>query len=86
VPVRSRQVQDARNAGWTALLVVASASLVAACAMPEAASGEVRERPVYRTGSNLPVKDADVPSRTQVGAPASNPLPPVGMPPRPGGG
>jgi len=86
VPARGRQVRNARNAGWGVLLAVASASLVVACAMPEAASGEARERPVYRTGSNLPVKDADVPSRTQVGAPTSNPLPPIGMPPRPGGG
>jgi hypothetical protein len=75
---------DVRTAGRTALFAVAVALLASACGTPEA-GGEARERPVYRTGSNLPVKDSEEKSRTQVSAPATNPLPPVGMPPRPGG-
>jgi len=73
-----------RIAERTALFAVALASLASACGTPEA-GGEARERPVYRTGSNLPVKEPEEKSRTQVSAPATNPLPPVGMPPRPGG-
>jgi hypothetical protein len=75
---------DVRTARRTALFAVAVALLASACGTPEA-GGEARERPVYRTGSNLPVKDPEEKSRTQVSAPATNPLPPVGMPPRPGG-
>jgi hypothetical protein len=45
-----------------AVLVVAAAG----CATPSEPSAEAREQPVYRTGSNLPVRDASVPGGVRV--------------------
>ncbi len=67
----------------TLILIVASL-LVAGCAMaPEA--GEPREQKVYRTGSNIPVRD-DSPSAAKSGTIQPGQLPPNTQVPRSGGG
>ena len=45
-----------------AVLVVAAAG----CAAPSEPNAEAREQPVYRTGSNLPVRDASLPGGVRI--------------------
>ena len=60
--------------------------LLTACATPpDSQADEAHEQKVYRTGSNLPVRDPSAASRTQSGDRDSVQLPPLGMPNRPGG-
>jgi hypothetical protein len=74
------------TAGTPALIAALLASaLVAACATPAADTAEVRPERVYRTGSNIPVKEAG-PDGVKTYKPDESP-PPRTMPmPRPGGG
>lgn len=68
------------------LAALCASALLAACATPATDTAEVRSEPVYRTGSNIPVKDASA-NRVQTYKPDEAVAPPRGMPmPRAGGG
>jgi len=67
------------------LAALCASALLAACATPATDTAEVRAEPVYRTGSNIPVKDGSA-SRVETYKPDESPQP-RGMPlPRSGGG
>ena len=67
------------------LAAVCASALLAACATPATDTAEVRSEPVYRTGSNSPVKDPSA-NRVQTYKP-DEAAPPRNMPmPRAGGG
>jgi hypothetical protein len=70
-----------------ALAFVASVfAFVAGCATTtDDKSAEPRQEKVYRTGSNIPVRDSGSPSSTQSFDPASQPMGPRGMPSTGGG-
>ena len=69
----------------TIAAALAASALLAACATPAPEAADTRTEPVYRTGSNIPVKDA-TPSRVINAKPDDTGRMP-GMPmPRSGGG
>ena len=69
----------------TGVLALLCGALLAACATPAPDAAEARAEPVYRTGSNLPVKDG-TPSRVISAKPDDTPRIPSMPMPRPGGG
>lgn len=72
------------NSAHAALVAGAAVAVMAGCATPSQTTSENREQPLYRTGSNLPVKDAAQRSGVIVARPddvtpgARMPLPPPG--------
>ncbi len=67
-------------------LATLAAALIAGCATPTADKDEARAEPIYRTGSNLPVKDPSGTSRVQTVRPDETPILRPLPTPRPGGG
>ena len=69
------------------IVAVIGASFVFGCATPAEQDAESRTEKVYRTGSNIPVRDRDASAvKSMSGEDYERMKPPMSMPPRGAGG